>query len=271
MNIRYTLVLVVTLVAAISTQAKKGILIAHYGSSDSTVRAKSISLITQEVKSQLPNFEVREAYISPVVRKRLAKNGTPVSSPTEALLKMASDGIDTIYVQSTTIIDGQEMSEVRESVAKTEDFFQKVYVGRPLCYSPEDCQEVAQILISESPKENHVIFAGHGNLLPSTATYSQLDMMTSILSSGRCRVSTIEGYPDAQATVKLLDTKKYGKRVTLIPFLLICGNHTHEDIAIDFADQLKKNGFLTEIDYKGLAERPAIRNIYLNRIKELVE
>lgn len=271
MNIKLTFVLVLFALATISSQAKKGILIAHYGSSDSTVRAKSISLITQEVKNALPAFEVREAYISPVVRKRLAKSEAPVPSPTEALLKMATDGIDTVYVQSTTIIDGQEMAEVKESVAKTKNFFQKVVVGNVLCYSPQDCQEVAQLLISESPKENHIIFAGHGNMLPSTATYSQLDLMTSILSSGRCRVSTIEGYPDAQATAKLLNAKKYGKRVTLIPFLLICGNHTQEDIAVDFAGQLKQCGYIPGVDFIGLAERPAIRNLYLKRIKELVK
>lgn len=271
MKMKHLLTALLICLAALSAEAKSAILIAHYGSSDSLTRAVSISLITAETARQFPSMTVREAYISPVVRKRLAKAGQPVPSPTEALLSLAAERFDTVYVQPTTIIDGSEMAEVRESVERMAGFFSKITLGNSLCHSPADCLEVAQVLTAALPAGETTIYVGHGNLLPSTATYAQLDMMTSLLTSARCRVSTIEGYPDAEATAALLAASRAAKRVRLIPFLLICGNHTREDIAGTFADTLRAHGYRPEVTYRGLAESPAIRAIYISRIKKLTQ
>ncbi len=47
--------------------------------------------------------------------------------------------------------------------------------GNPLLYSVEDC-EVIGILTAEQPeKKEDIVYVGHGNQLPSTATYAMLD------------------------------------------------------------------------------------------------
>lgn len=110
-------------------------LITHYGSSDPQTRALTLDVVTREAQEAFPQFTVREAYISPIVRKRLAKEGVYKDSPTDALLKLRAEGYRTIYVQSTTLIEGSEMTSVRRDADNLRPFFKEIRVGIP-CSTP---------------------------------------------------------------------------------------------------------------------------------------
>ena len=117
-----------------------------------------------------------------------------------------------------------------------------------------------------------MVYVGHGNMLPSTATYAQLDVMTAAGSNGRRLVSTIEGYPTAEVTAtELARLGKGVKRVKLVPLLLVCGNHTRRDIAGEFAEVISRAGYETEVVMRGLCENPEIRAIYVERVRQLME
>ena len=260
--------------ASPSLSAKSAILVAHYGSSDDDTRSKTISLITAEVRQAFPDYEVREAYISPVVRRNLARRGVMTDAPVEAMLRLRAEGYDTVYVQSTTLIDGTEMAEVRDAVAGVARFFSHISVGRPLLYTPADCETVASILLREPcGKGEAIIYVGHGNMLPSTATYSQLDNMLTVSpdAAGTYHVSTIEGYPTAASTIEQLRGVRGIKTVRLIPLLLVCGNHTKNDIAGDYADAIRAAGYTPQVVMRGLGETPAIRALYISRLRELMQ
>lgn len=250
--------------------AKKAVLVTHYGSSDDNTRAKTIDLITSDIRQALPAVEVREAYISPVVRRNLAKQGLLYDSPVEALIRLRADGYDSVYVQSTTIIDGVEMAEVRDACSRMRQFFNLLKCSESLCYSPDDCLALVDILASHpKAKDEAVVFVGHGNLLPGTATYCQLDYM---LMTGRhdgYHVSTIEGYPTAETTLVELSKDKV-KRVMLVPLLLVCGNHTIHDIAGEYAEAIRRAGYQTDVLMRGLAELPYVRSLYVSRLKKLM-
>ena len=82
-----------------SARGKTAILITHYGSSDPDTRALTLDVITREAKETFPQFEVREAYISPIVRRRLEKQGVHKDSPVDALLKLRSEGYSHVLIQ----------------------------------------------------------------------------------------------------------------------------------------------------------------------------
>ena len=251
--------------------AKTALLVTHYGSSDNDTRAVTIDKITADMKDSFPEIEVREAYISPIVRDNLAKKGIIKDSPVEALLKLRVEGYDSVYVQSTTIIDGGEMAEVRKSVAETSQFFNFIKVGNSLLHTPDDCMELVEILAEhQSEPDEIIIYVGHGNFLPSTATYTQLDYIFKNKGYERFYVSTIEGYPDAKATLHEIGMKSKIKKVKLIPLLLVCGNHTRNDIANDFADEFKSAGFDVEVVMRGLAETEAVRKMYVAKAMRLM-
>lgn len=258
---------------SMGAEARQAILVAHYGSSDDETCSRTIDRITADIRTAFPDVEVREAYISPVVRGSLARRGIETASPTDALLKLRAEGYDTVYVESTTIIDGAEMGEVRRSVESVAPFFGHIALGRPLCYSPADCREVADIMMQEPMgNDEAVVYVGHGNMLPSTATYAQLNVMTAAGSNGRRMVSTIEGYPTAEVTATELRQRASGvKRVKLVPLLLVCGNHTRRDIAGVFAEAIRNAGYETEVVMRGLGENPEIRALYVERVRRLLE
>lgn len=263
--------LAIYMLTVAGADAKSAILVAHYGSSDDSTRAKTISLITRDIARAFEGMKVREAYISPIVRKNLARRGIPAESSTEALIGLCAAGYDTVYVQSTTLIDGTEMGEVRKSVEAVRPFFRHIATGNPLLYSPEDCREVMETLADEPCGEDEaVVYVGHGNGLPSTATYSQLDMMFAAAGHTRHHVSTIEGYPTAISTATILKQQGGIRRVRLIPLLLVCGNHSRNDIAGDFSREMRESGFGAEVVMRGLGESEAIRRIYVERLGKLI-
>ena len=130
---------------------KTALLITHYGSSDPDTRALTLDVITREAKETFPQFEVREAYISPIVRRRLEKQGVHKDSPVDALLKLRSEGYSHVLIQSTTLIEGSEMTSVRRDAESVKPFFKEIKVGNPLLYTVEDCEKVIEILTQEQP------------------------------------------------------------------------------------------------------------------------
>lgn len=267
----FILVFSLCLGLASSAQTKRAaILVTHYGSSDTLAREQALDIITKEIKEAYPNYEVREAYISPVVRKKLRNSGIHKDSPLDALLKLRSEGYKNIYLQSTTLIEGNEMQSVRQDVEKVKSFFDQIKVGEPLLFTTDDCDSVINILLRDKPETKHdYIYIGHGNKMPSTATYAMLDYMIKSRGIKNYHVSTIEGYPTIETTIQQLK-ETYPKRVTLIPLLLVNGNHTKEDIAIIWKKELEHLGYKVDIIMRGLGENPLIRKLYINHIKKIL-
>lgn len=262
-----TLFLLCISIFSSAQEEKVALLITHYGSSDAETRSLTLDVITREAKDSFPQFEVREAYISPIIRKKLAKEGIHKDSPIDALLKLRTEGYQRIYIQSTTLIEGSEMTSVRKDAEKVRPFFKELKVGNPLLYSVNDCQKVINLLVTEKyENKEDIIFIGHGNQLPSTATYAMLDFMMKTHGLKNFHVSTIEGYPTLEATMlQLKETSP--KTITLIPLLLVCGNHTKEDIAGIWKSELEKKGYRVNVRMRGLGEIAAIRRIYIEHIR----
>lgn len=269
------LLCLVIAVAALSrgtgATARTAVVMAHYGSSNDDTRTKTIDRITEDVRQAFPDITVGEAYISPVVRRSMTARGLDAPSPEEALLKLRAEGYDTVYVQPSTLLDGGETAEVRRSVEAVAPFFSHVAMGMPLLYSPADCEEVVKVLLQEPCGDNEaVVFVGHGNMLPGTASYSQLDNMLGVSAGkGVYHVSTIEGYPTLESTLTQLRASKGVKRVRLVPLLLVCGNHTLKDIYGAYAEGVRAAGYQATTELRGLAEIPAIRSLYVERVRRL--
>lgn len=81
----------------------------------------------------------------------------------------------------------------------------------------------------------------------------------------RFHVSTIEGYPTLATTVAQLKRERV-RRVTLVPLLLVCGNHTKEDIAGTWRAELERQGFEVTVRMRGLGENADIRALYLDDV-----
>ncbi len=251
---------------------KTALLMVHYGTTYDETRAKTIDAVNRQARQSFPQMEVRVAYLSPVVIRRLRQRGIDKETPREALLRLSSEGFTDVKVLTTCLIDGEEMDVLRRDVARVDTLFRSVTIGRPLLYSVDNCLRVADILArrhaADSVPGEHVVFVGHGSSTPATALYSQMDYMFRAQGHANCHVATIEGYPTFDTCLAQLKAAG-ARRVKLVPLLFVAGNHAMKDIGGSWRQRLKQEGFSVEVVLEGLGEVSEIQEMYIQSARML--
>ncbi len=261
-----------------SAQDKKeaALLMVHFGTSYDDTRSKTIDAINARAKEAFPEYEVREAYTSRIVIRVLNKRGIEKLTPLDALLKLRAEGFTHIVIQPTTLMDGVEMESIRSDAAKVAPFFKEIRIGKPLLYSIEDCRKVSEIMAerhagkADAKKRSHVVLVGHGTYTPATATYSQMDHIFKATGHPLFHVTTLEGYPTYDTVLAELKAAK-ARKVTLVPFLFVAGDHASNDIAVEWKQALEAEGFEVECIMEGLGEIPEIQAVYLSHASVCIE
>jgi len=256
--------------ATLSPTDKAAILMVHFGTTYEKTRKETIETINEKVKQTFPRFEVREAYSSRIVLRRLKKQGILKDTPIDALLKLRGDGYTHILVQSTNCIEGIEMEALRREVATVSSFFKEIRVGTPLLYDAADAQKVASILAKRYENKGEVVLVGHGTYTPATATYAMMDYIFNVEGYTHFHVSTIEGYPTFETLLTQLKRTK-AKHLTLVPFMLVAGNHAHNDIAGDWKEALEKEGYQVTVVLEGLGQVPEIQDLFIEHLHFIIK
>jgi sirohydrochlorin cobaltochelatase len=265
----YISLLMVLLCSALCRAQDTSLLMVHFGTTYDDTRRNTIDAINEKARMAFPTMTVREAYTSRIVISRLAKRGIRKDTPTEALLKLRSEGVRTVKVQPSYVIDGIEMDRLRKEIEQVRPFFDSIWVSTPLLYSVEDAGKVCKIMVNRHPADNkqreHVLFIGHGTEGPATALYSQLDYMLRANGHANYHVATIEGYP-TQATALAQIKAMKGRKVTLVPLLFVAGDHANNDISVEWKEALEKEGLSVDVKLEGLGEVPEIQDLYIKKI-----
>lgn len=253
-----------------------GILLVAFGSGYPAAQI-AMANIEREVKKAFPEAELFWAFTSSIIRNKLKKEGCPIDSPAKALLRMRDNGFGEIIVQSLHVIPGGEYESLQKKVM---EFIQEpggvqtVRLGKPLLYSHEDIVEVCRILPEILPVAEDtgdaVILMGHGTSHPSNIYYPGIQYYL-WQQSPRYWIATVEGYPALEDILPMLRELKF-KRIWLVPFLAIAGNHVINDMAGDKPDSwkslLESEGYEVHTLYKGLAEYNEIVRIWIRHLKE---
>lgn len=250
---------------------KAALLMVHFGTTFDETRSETIDAINEKAIKEFPGMKVAEAYTSRIIISRLAKRGIEKMTPRQALLRLAADGYTHVFIQSTNVIDGIEAQTLRSEAEFMVPFFKEIRVGRPLLYSLNDCKEVEKIVSTRygiyTGHKSAVVLIGHGTTIPANAIYSQMDYIFKAEGASSFHVTTIEGYPDYDTTTARLKESKT-KKVTLIPFMFVAGDHAKNDINGEWRENLTKEGFSVDCLLEGLGQIPEIQDIYINHIKE---
>lgn len=256
---------VADLLATMEQGDKAALLMVHFGTTHDDTRTLTIDTLNAKAREAFPTLEMREAYTSRIIMRRLRARGVEKPSPLEALLKLRSEGYTHILVQSTNIIEGVEMESLRKDVASVAPFFKDIRVGNPLLYSVEDATAVVDILTAQ-PGKGSVVLVGHGTYTPSTATYALIDHLLKARGFTHFHVGTIEGYPTFDTVLAQLKASKE-KQVTLVPFMFVAGDHAKNDIAVDWKEALEKQGFKVNVRMEGLGQLPAIQQLFIDHAR----
>jgi len=255
-------------------EKKVGILLVAFGSSEASAQV-SFDTIDRKVKAACPDIPVRWAYTSSIIRAKLAKQGKQLDSPEVALAKMQDEGFTHVAVQSLHTIAGEEYHDLRRSVTafKMMGTLERVILAYPLLATQEDMARAAEGLLSILPKNRKkneaVVFMGHGTPHPSNAFYAAL-MFQVQRKDPNVFIGCVEGYPEIGEIQAMLAERKI-RKVYLMPFMSVAGDHAKNDMAGDEEDSWKsvltKAGFQCEAILKGTAEYDVFVDMWVDHLK----
>lgn len=265
------------MLASMKPGDKAALLMVHFGTTHDDTRALTIDAINTKAREAFPDLEMREAFTSRIIIRRLKTRGIEKLTPLDAMLRLRSEGYTHVIVQSTNIIDGVEMESLRRDMVSVQPFFKEIRIGTPLLYSTEDAEKVVDILgnrldataqgkkTSNKKSTEHFVLVGHGTYTPSTAIYSQMDYMLKAKGLANFHVGTIEGYPSFETMLAQLKAGKT-KQVTLVPFMFVAGDHAKNDIAGEWKEALEKEGYAVNVRMEGMGQIPEIQEIFIDHI-----
>ena len=245
---------------------KAAIVMVYFGSTHDDTRALTIDALTKQIRDTFSSLEVREAYTSRIVRRRLHDRGIDKPAPLEVLRQLKTEGFTHLVIQSANIIEGVEMEALRREVATVASDFKEIRIGTPLLYMPEDYAAVIRALAPAPAADAAEVWVGHGSYDPATAQYAMLGYMLAAEGHTRNFVTTVEGYPafdDLRAKLKQSGVRS----VTLRPFMFVAGDHAKNDIATTMKQALEKEGYRVSMLMEGLGQNAAIRQLYLAHIR----
>ncbi len=255
---------------------KKAILLAAFGTTVPEAQ-KAFDRIDAQVKRVFPGIEVRWAYTSRIIRAKLAGQGKILPSPESALAKLMDDGYTQVAVLSLQTIPGEEFHLLHRNAAlfgQMSGGFDKILVAWPLLSSHEDIERAAKAMLKHIPAQRKpgdaVLLLGHGTEKhPADAIYLAMYHTLQELDPN-VFLATVEGYPTLDYVIPKLKAKQI-KKVYLMPFMAVAGDHALNDMAGDKPDSWKsvltKDGFVCEAVLKGTGEYPDVVDIWIDHLR----
>ena len=260
---------------------KDAIVVMSFGTTFKDTRAKTIDATVDAIKAAHPNTKVITAFTSHIIRDRIQqKEGITYPTPEEALAELKKDGYTRVALASLDVIPGMEYNYDAAVYNLYKDNFKKMTLGTSLMYwmgqenQTDQVIETLKAVQSQFPKlgkEDGLLIMAHGTPDPSNAYYSVIQDRIHTLGMKNVFIYTVEGTPNLEQVIPQL--KLHGiKHVTLMPFMMVAGDHANNDMAGNEPDShksiLEKEGFKVDTYIHGLGENQNIRNLFVERANE---
>lgn len=251
---------------------KQAILVTSFGTSHLETLEKNISALEKDIAENFSGFDIKRAFTSEIIRAKLKKrDNLDIDNVDSALSRLAQESYQKVIIQPTLIVSGLEYE--KKILAPAGDYVNKfdfLKIGAPLMSATEDYIKLSAALGRAYKGANAFVFIGHGTTHHSDSAYAALDYHFKAAGFSNFFVATVGGYPDIDTVCEAV--KKFGsKKVTMLPLMLVAGDHSIKDIAgedeTSWKSVFEKKGFDVTCILKGLGELPEIRKIYLEHIR----
>jgi sirohydrochlorin cobaltochelatase len=260
--------------------ARKGILFAVPGTTCPGAKV-AFDRITSAAAHRFPGVELRWAYTSAPVRRKLAAQGLEAKCPEEALLAMREDGLAQVAVVSLHLTDGMEFGELADTVSAFScqpENRMKVVMGRALMASEADWLRALAAILTGLPAQpgaqGRVILVAHGSTDPRAEKTLQAAAQSCRKVDSRLRLGMILGMPDRDAVVRECQADGV-RKVWLVPCMVVAGFTAREDIAGEgeksWATSLTRAGIEVIPVIRGLGELDGVVEIWLDQADELLK
>lgn len=262
---------------------KKAILVVSFGTSYEETRKVTIEAIEDKVKETYKDYEVRRAFTSHIIIRKLKKvYNMHVDTPEEALERLKNEGFEEVIVQPLHLIPGLEFDYIKKILTHGyKNSFKKVEIGRPLLYfkgeeegHPDDYVLMAKAVKEQIKEGENVLFMGHGTPHYANAVYACFQCVLQDEGMKNVYMANVEGYPYIDNAVKRIKEDNI-KEITLMPFMLVAGDHAQNDMAGDEEDSFKSileaEGIKVNVYMHGLGENKKVQELYIQHLEDAIE
>ncbi len=286
---------------------KVAIVVAAFGTTYPSGLSQILN-VYNTIKKSFPHTKVTITFTSNIIRhiwKKRQKNekewlekGVPrevihVKNLIAVVGDLVEDGYKTIIIQPLHVTYGEEYFDVLSyahalgSIKTIKEKWQpihKIVVGRPLLgtFGPKyDYHKDIEIAVKAlkddvelAKKKNAcLVYMGHGNEFFSTGLYAETQkVFRKLYPDVKTYIGTVEGYPSLDDVVKALSHCNK-KNIVLKPFMVVAGDHAHNDMAGPDKDSWKNvieaKGFKVYPVLEGLGAKKKIAEIYVQHIKDV--
>ncbi len=288
--------------AAESSPRRPAVVLAAFGTTAPEAMA-GIRHVEERIRDAFPDGDVRLAFTSAVVRDKWRDRGRDeafraahpgldalydLKSPLTTLALIQEAGPRPVFVQSLHITNGSEFDDLRNLVDRLAGLATHRGVKKPFPHlalgdsalgagEPGDLDRAARALeplVREARKiDAALVLMGHGNEHLAIRSYRDLG---NVLREryGPVFLGLVEGEPGYEHVVAEARKARTWK-LLLAPFMLVAGDHALNDLAGEdedsWASRFRAEGFAVAARLQGLGELDAWADLYVERLKGLVE
>ncbi len=287
-------------------ETKTAILLANFGTTVPSAIPAIIN-IRDQIKKAYPATEVRLTFTSNIIRSVWKKRRAEAQKwldqgvPSEVLYapniitamgELQEDGYRNIIVQPTHMFFMEQTHDLQAHIGALASIntikkkwrpFDAVVMGRPALGMPGDTHDyhddiaaVVKILaghVDRARKEGAILlYMGHGNEHWSTGIYAETEKkMREVYPDVATFIGTVEGTPSLSDLLVRIEQEK-SKKVLLLPFMIVAGDHAQNDMAGPEEDSWKSiltaKGYTVTPVLEGLGADDGFAGLFVDHIAD---
>ncbi|MBQ8087508.1 MAG: sirohydrochlorin cobaltochelatase [Clostridia bacterium] len=243
---------------------KQAMIAVSFGTTHADAERDCIVPVEEALRAAFPDWTVARAWTSRRIAQKLNARGAHIENEIEALARLQSEGYEKLALIPTHIIRGNEYEMVERAAGG-------VPVSAPLIDTEADIEWMSDLLDGIAQREGRVLLAmGHGTDHPANAIYRRLaERLTD-----RARLACVEGDYTLDETLNAL-MQQGERKVTLMPLMLVAGDHAKVDMAGDQQDSWKSRltakGFDVALRLQGLGALEAVQSRFVEKARAALQ
>ena len=250
-----------------------------FGTSFNDSRRLTIGAIEEALEKAFPDYSVRRGFTANIIIDHVkSRDGEVIDDVKEALDRAVKNGVKTLVVQPTHLMNGLEYNDVVDEIADYSDAFDKVVIGKPLLTSDDDFKRVENAIVDWTKEyddgKTAICFMGHGTEAESNSVYAKMQDLLTADGHTNYFVGTVEASPSVEDVLAKVKEGGYEK-VVLEPLMVVAGDHANNDMAGDEEDSwqsvFEAEGYEVKCLLRGLGENEEIRTLYVEHAQAAVD
>ena len=255
------------------------LLVASFGTSYNDNRRLTIGAIEEAMEAVFPDYSVRRGFTSQIIIDHVKdRDGEVIDNMTEAFNRAIDNGVKTLVIQPTHLMDGLEYSDVVNEAAEFSDSFEKIAIGRPLLDTDADFEAVIKAITEATAEyddgETAICFMGHGTEAESNQVYGKMQDMLTAAGYENYFVGTVEAEPGLEDVLAAVGEGSY-KKAVLLPLMIVAGDHANNDMAGDeegtWKTEFEAAGYEVTCVLNGLGELEAIQQFFVEHAQAAMD